>query len=192
MAYHHGDARVALLSAAAELLERDDAGRLSLRQVAERAGLSRQAPYNHFDSREALLAELACDGFAQLGAAVADTGPDATPFDRLVTAAEAYIAFGQQRPALFRLMFGRDRVDIARFPAVGRAAAALLSRLSAIVAAVRPASDPAETSLVAWSLVHGYTSLCVEIGLEESSARQRRAVLFARTLAGIDPVADAQ
>lgn len=72
--YHHGDARNALITAAGELLETVGAAGLSLRQVAERAGLSRQAPYNHFDDKEALLAELARIGFERLAAAVAGGG----------------------------------------------------------------------------------------------------------------------
>src|SRR6185437_14498166 len=72
--YHHGDARNALLAAAADLLEEVGAAGLSLRQVAEHAGLSRQAPYNHFENKEALLAELVRDGFDQLAASLAAGG----------------------------------------------------------------------------------------------------------------------
>ncbi len=76
--YHHGDARNALLTAAGELLEQTGAAGLSLRQVAERAGLSRQAPYNHFADKAALLAELVADGFGRLRDAMSaaeGTGP---------------------------------------------------------------------------------------------------------------------
>ena len=68
--YHHGDARNALVAAAGELLERAGAAGLPLRQVAERAALSRQAPYNHFTDKEALLAQLARAGFERLTAAL--------------------------------------------------------------------------------------------------------------------------
>ncbi|PXA97144.1 TetR family transcriptional regulator, partial [Nostoc sp. 3335mG] len=54
MAYHHGDARAVLIAAAGEWLEEVGAAGLSLRGVAERAGLSRQAPYNHFADKEAM------------------------------------------------------------------------------------------------------------------------------------------
>ena len=53
-------------------------GGLSLRQLTERAGLSRQAPYNHFADKEALLAELARAGFEILAAAVRQAGAEAS------------------------------------------------------------------------------------------------------------------
>lgn len=183
MAYHHGNARAALLATAAELLESEGAARLSLRQSAERAGLSRQAPYNHFTDKEALLAELVREGYQRLGSQIsADASPHATPAERLARAAEAYIAFGQDRPALFRLMFGKEMVDLSKHESAQEAASAALAELSAIIAAMTPVTDAREVTLVAWSLVHGYTSLCIETGLEGEGQRRHRAHLFARTI----------
>ncbi len=183
MAYHHGNARAAILQAAAELLEREGAAGLSLRQAAERAGLSRQAPYNHFADKEAMLAELARDGFERLaGRICAEAGPGAAPSERLARAAEAYIAFGQERPALFRLMFGRELVDLSGHEAARQAASAALAELSAIIGTLAPGRDVDEAALAAWSIVHGYTSLCIEAGLEGAEYRRQRAVLFARAI----------
>jgi hypothetical protein len=42
--------------------------------------------------------------------------------------------------------------------------------------------DVADITLVAWSLVHGYTSLCIEAGLEGSERRADRARLFGRII----------
>jgi len=189
MAYHHGNARAALLAAAAELLESEGAARLSLRQSAERAGLSRQAPYNHFADKEALLAELVREGYQRLGSRIsADANPGAAPSERLARAAEAYIAFGQERPALFRLMFGKELVDLSKHGSAQEAASAALAELSAIVEAIAPAADTREVTLVAWSLVHGYTSLCIETGLEGEDQRRHRAHLFARTVEALTRV----
>lgn len=196
--YHHGNARSALIEAATALLESSGAAGLSLRQLAEHAGLSRQAPYNHFPDKTALLAELVRDGYERLARCVRATDrPDlGTPNldvhdlgavdvgvpDRLAKAAEAYIAFGQEQPALFRLMFGREFVDLSEHPGARSAAAAALAELSAIVAALEPAVEVQAVTLVAWSLVHGYTSLCIEAGLEGPEARVERARLFSRTV----------
>jgi AcrR family transcriptional regulator len=181
--YHHGNARAALIEAAAALLEESGAAGLSLRQVAERAGLSRQAPYNHFTDKAALLAELVRGGFERLAArtrAAAASTPE--PFERLARAAEGYIAFGQEQPALLRLMFGKEFVDLSQHHGAQAAAGTGLAELSAIVAGL--ASGPAvpDAALVAWSLVHGYTSLCIEAGLEGPEKRAERARLFARTV----------
>ncbi len=183
MAYHHGNARAAILEAAGELLEREGAARLSLRQAAEQAGLSRQAPYNHFADKEAMLAELVRDGYARLGSRIrTEAAPGVAPPERLVRAAEAYIGFGQERPALFRLMFSRELVDLSRHDEAQRAALAALDALSEIVAALAPGRDVRDATLAAWSIVHGYTSLCIEAGLEGADRRRQRAALFAQAV----------
>jgi AcrR family transcriptional regulator len=143
--------------------------------------LSRQAPYNHFDDKEALLAELARTGFERLAAAVAEGGK---PTDEIALerAADAYIRSAQSAPAMFRLMFSRELVDLARFPEAAAAGAASFGNLAAIIAAFAPPERVEELSLAAWSLVHGYASLCIETGLEAEDRRAERARLFAHII----------
>ncbi len=188
--YHHGNARNALLTAAAGLLEKLGAASLSLRQVAERAGLSRQAPYNHFKNKEALLAELAREGYERLAASLA-ASRDAQGRNSLERAAESYIRRAQEAPALFRLMFSRELVDLARFPAAAQAGAAAFEALKDIVATCAPADRVADLALAAWSLVHGYATLCIEVALEPADRRAERARLFARILRAAAATSDA-
>jgi len=179
--YHHGDARNALLGAAADLLEKVGAAHLSLRQVAEHAGLSRQAPYNHFEDKEALLAELVRNGFEQLAIAlVAGGNPKAK--NALERAADAYIRRAQEAPALFRLMFSRELVDLSRFPEAAQAGRTAFSKLKEIVGAFASAERVRPLTLAAWSLVHGYATLCIEVALEPVTLRGARARLFARII----------
>lgn len=179
--YHHGDAKNALLAAARDLIESVGAAGLSLRQVAERARLSRQAPYNHFADKEALLAELVREGFCQLGTAVSLAGSSPTR-DDLARVAEAYIGFAQTTPALFRLMFSRELIDLAKFPDASAAAAAAFGQMVAIVARYAAPDQVDELSLAAWSVVHGYSMLCIETNLEAKERRTERAQLFARII----------
>jgi AcrR family transcriptional regulator len=58
MSYHHGNLKDALVMAAENLLERDGLNTLSLRQTAERAGVSHNAPYRHFRDKAALFDEV--------------------------------------------------------------------------------------------------------------------------------------
>ena len=99
----------------------------------------------------------------------------------LARAAETYIAFGQETPALFRLMFSKELVDLSKYGSAQQAASAALGELSAI-GAMAPAADTRDISPVAWSLVHRYTSLCIETGLEARDLRRQRGDLFARTV----------
>lgn len=183
-AYHHGDARNALIAAAGELLERVGAAKLSLRQVAERAELSRQAPYNHFTDKEAMLAELVRAGFEQMTATLQTVVAGLSGKPVLTAAGNAYIAMAQSSPALFRLMFSRELVDLARFPEASAAAAAAFAALTAVVATVVPKDQIADRSLALWCIVHGYATLCNETGLELPSERRKRAGQFAGLLTG--------
>src|SRR5512137_955916 len=65
--FHHGDLEWAILEAASQLLERDGTAGVSLRAAARLAGVSHNAPYRHFDSRESILAALAARGFVEFG-----------------------------------------------------------------------------------------------------------------------------
>jgi AcrR family transcriptional regulator len=181
--YHHGNAKEALLMAANDLLVTEGAAGLSLRQVAEHARLSRQAPYNHFADKETLLAELVQVGFERLGAAVSQAGNllDGNPLER---AAENYIAFAQTTPALFRLMFSRELVELSKFPKAAAAAASAFAKLAAVVAKFAVADRVPELSVAAWSVVHGYSMLCIEASLEPNERRSDRARLFARIIQG--------
>ena len=112
-AYHHGDLRAALLLAAeAELAERGVEA-FSLRQVARRAGVSHAAPAHHFGDTRGLLTALAAEGFHRFLAAQAarEMRAAADPQAQLVAAGLGYIDFAMGRPALFRLLFGSDRLD---------------------------------------------------------------------------------
>jgi AcrR family transcriptional regulator len=182
--YHHGDARNALISAAEELLESVGAARLSLRQLSERAGLSRQAAYNHFADKQALLAELARAGFERLAAGLRRATAGHSGRAALAHAAEAYIAFAQRSPAQFRLMFARELVDLSRFPTARAAGAAAFGVLVSVVETITTDKQVGDLSLAAWCLVHGYATLCIEANLEPKDRRKDRARLFARIILG--------
>lgn len=180
-AYHHGDLRCALLTAAGELLAEGGVVAVSLREVARRAGVSHNAPYRHFPEREALLAALAAEGFAELGRRMA-----ALPVARLEALGQCYVAFALEQPGRFALMFG-GVADRQRYPQLQQAAQQLYRQLGASVQAVAPEHDAATASLAAWSLVHGLAQLLLGGQLPgQDAARVAQAVtgLFVAGLGG--------
>src|SRR5271170_3876246 len=94
-AYHHGDLRRALIDAALALVTEDQDWTFSLREVARRAGVSHNAPYNHFADKRDLLAAVAAAGFATLGERIktATSGIENAQ-TALVKSALVYITFG--------------------------------------------------------------------------------------------------
>src|SRR5271170_5194174 len=106
-AYHHGDLRRALIESALALVTEEQDWTFSLREVARRAGVSHNAPYNHFTTKRDLLAAVAVLGFAALGERIqAATSRIANARTALVKSAVVYVTFGFENPAHYRLMFG--------------------------------------------------------------------------------------
>src|SRR5580692_7725895 len=117
--YHHGDLKSALIAAAMAAVEQDGPDAVSLRDLAQSLGVSRAAPYRHFEDRDALLAAVAARGFEDLNAeyeAALATPGDGT--DKLRAAGRAFFGFARRRPGLYRLMFQSDLLNRTPPPAV--------------------------------------------------------------------------
>lgn len=141
--YHHGDLRAAVLKAAASEIERRGFETLSLRELAASIGVAHSAPYRHFADRDALLAALAAQGFAELLTRYKDGGRDTAPDVRLRACGQAYLELATDRPQLFRLMFASDLLSGAApaDPALAEAATACYVALEERVRATRPNAD---------------------------------------------------
>ncbi len=188
--YHHGDLRRALVQTAAAMLAEDDAQQFTLREVARRAGVSHAAPYKHFPDKAALLAELARGGLLQLQQAMhaAATPRPGSARHELLAVAQAYIAFGVARPALYRLMFGAVVAAQQAAPQPAGPPDAPAVEAAAPAPEDAPAQDPAPTPLrllqellqrgqqagvfkrrpasgqaaACWAQVHGLTLLAID------------------------------
>ncbi len=140
MAYHHGNLREALLIRAAEVIAERGVEGLSLRGLARDLGVSHAAPRRHFSDRNALLAELAKEGFRRaveaMDAGAAAAGPD--PVARYRALGRSYVAFARSQPALFHTLNHpevRTMTDAALSAAKGRWLATLRAGAEAAQAA---------------------------------------------------------
>jgi AcrR family transcriptional regulator len=105
--YHHGDLRRALIDATMALVTEEQDWSFSLREVARRAGVSHNAPYNHFAEKRDLLGAVAAMGFEMLRDRMLAVITKIRSADAaLSAAANAYVGFAIENPALYRLMFG--------------------------------------------------------------------------------------
>lgn len=107
--YHHGDLQAALLREARTMLREQGLEALTLRRLAERAGVSRSALYHHFRDKNDLLCSLAARGFERLEEllATADLQPDERLPGELRRFVRTYIHFATADPEQYDLMFGR-------------------------------------------------------------------------------------
>lgn len=139
---------------------------LSLREVARRLGVSHQAPYKHFPSRDHLLAEVVGRAFADFARHLDDREPGATPSEDLTSMGRAYLAYAREHPLHYRLMFGTPLPDPARHPAMmqsARHAFALLRDCLGRMEAATAGGSAGETvdldALFVWSTMHGLASV---------------------------------
>ena len=96
----------ACVRAAHEVIAERGVEQLSLRDVARRLGVSHQAPYKHYPSRDHLLAEVirrCFEGFARhLDARTRHDDPEA----ELESLGLQYLGYAARHPLEYRLMFG--------------------------------------------------------------------------------------
>jgi len=166
--YHHGDLRRALIDAALKLIDEEGLGAVSTRALARRLGVSHAAPGHHFKDRDALLAEVASEGFRIFADALEAVAVRyADPRERLAEIGRAYLGFAAAHPAYFRVMFGRGALEAhpTEGPLRGeslRAFEVLQRAVAAVVEARGRALPVDELTFAAWSLVHGLAMLWID------------------------------
>jgi AcrR family transcriptional regulator len=99
--YHHGALRAELVRLGLEALEAEGAAALSLRAIAERAGVSKAAPYRHFPDRDYFLGVLADEGFRLLCEALEKPAAHGASLSSM---GRAFMSFAVGHPELYRLM----------------------------------------------------------------------------------------
>ncbi len=164
--YHHGDLKRALRDAARALIAEKGPSGFTIAEAARAVGVTPSAMYRHFADREALLGEVALEGFRdfadRLEAAWAD--PKLTPLQALDALGRAYLAFAAEEPAAFSAMF-ESGVAIGQSPELraeaDRAFNALHRAVTAVAATAAPGARPPTlmAALHIWTLSHGVATL---------------------------------
>jgi len=173
--YHHGNLRQTLLDAAVALIGEVGPRVFTLREVARRAGVSHNAPYRHFASKDELLVAVASEGFDRLTRTMEEhlVGGQ-SPAERLALAGCGYVDFVLRWPNHFLVMFELPATlgEECRQVEIGENAFQVL--LDCIVAAQGsgeiPVGDPMPHAFTAWSLVHGIAKLAISGNLPMDAA----------------------
>jgi len=189
--YHHGDLRRALLFEAVRTIHADGAAALTLRGVGDRLGVSRTALYRHFADKQALLDEVAAEGFRMLRAALRESWGRGgrAGFDAMGV---AYVHFAETHPSHYRVMFGGAAKTREAGPdAVDESTDAFQVLVDAIVAEQAAGrvrrEDPQALALYIWAMVHGVAMLALDGLLPPPTTPDALARLaIARLHGGID------
>jgi AcrR family transcriptional regulator len=171
-----------VLKASLALIEEGGLDRLSMREVARKAGVSHQAPYYYFGDREAILAAIAGDGFSKLGQSLARAAAQAgsEPVKAIEAMGRAYVEFALRHPAYFQAMFRADAVPLDRYPDARKREDEAFGKLVEGIGqafADHPAEVRRTIAIACWAMVHGLATLILEGSLARKvgipRARQR-------------------
>lgn len=159
--HHHGNLREALILAGLAILEEDGLSALSLRKVAQRAGVSHAAPAHHFDGKHGLLVAIATRGFQTFTKYMRDEQfrDGEEPRAQLLGISNGYLKFAREHNALFRLIFTteyKENIDAA----LQEASAEAYAVLAEVCANFEPSpAGSGVNELKVWAAVHGYAEL---------------------------------
>jgi AcrR family transcriptional regulator len=179
--YHHGDLRNALLQAALELVREKRSTHFSLRDLAERVGVTQSAIYRHFTDLDDVLSTLCRDGFDAFGKAEGQMLTEASdPWTRLRGLIRVYVHFATNNPAYFRIMFDSG---FANRPENISRARPTFQYLVDVIAEIGGSRDGAfEKAVAIWASMHGLSALMLSGQLGAVLEKPARAARLEQTV----------
>ncbi|MDO9315737.1 MAG: TetR/AcrR family transcriptional regulator [Burkholderiaceae bacterium] len=155
----------ACVRAAREVIAEHGIEQLSLREVARKLGVSHQAPYKHYPSRDHLLAEVMRRCFESFARSLDDrphSGEGA--ICDLESLGRQYLAYAAANPLEYRLMFGTPWPEPAEHPELVHDAVHAFDVLRGVLRCLY--GDAAEMrsqvdlqAMFIWSTMHGLASI---------------------------------
>ncbi|MDZ4726251.1 MAG: TetR/AcrR family transcriptional regulator [Leptospira sp.] len=171
--YHHGDLKATLFKSCHKLLKKFDPSEISLRIVADLAGVSHSAIYRHFKDKDELLEVMAAYGFDRLARAQNKAFEKEKNYEAgLIQLGLAYIQFATSNPHYYKIMFLTKRNNPSHNLRRSqlRSYSVLVSSCKLFLKEKMNATEPRVYALMCWSLVHGYSNLCIETEFPKSEA----------------------
>lgn len=192
--------RDACIAAAREAIALHGIECLSLRDVARRLGVSHQAPYKHFPSRDHLLAEVMRRCFQQFAQHLDGREHFDNPHQDLESLGRQYLNYAEQHPLEYRLMFGTPWPAAAEHSVPLRDSTHAFDILRQVLRRIHGGSAKQREradldAMFVWSTMHGLVGVmngdCIgKLGLQQKTLGQVvQHVLdgVARGLAGAGP-----
>ena len=163
--------RTSILAVAADLLEKGGPDVLTLRSVGAAAGVSRQAPYRHFDGKAALERALMARSMTELAARIRQEANRGDRRSRLLRGCTAYLDHALAQPHHYLLIFGDTPVEHPE-PEVAAAADNAMASIQEMVEAAQARGELAsgssrELATIIWVMLHGMAQLQITRHLQE-------------------------
>ncbi|WP_218395630.1 TetR/AcrR family transcriptional regulator [Alteromonas lipotrueae] len=156
------DTRQKILEAASTLFLKGGSHALSVRAIAEGAGMSTIGIYSHFKGKQGILDALYIEGFTLVDEMMKQS-EGSTPSDRLLNACEHVLQFSEAHAAHYNLIFGSNLKDYTpnedAIAAGEKAFITLTKVVSAIIKKEIAVEERQDIAMQIWALCHGYISL---------------------------------
>ena len=94
-----------IIATARAIAEREGWSAVTVRRLADEIEYSQPVLYSHFKSKDAIVGEVAVEGFRELAEAVRAAARGSTGRNALENVAMAYLTFAVRHPALYEAMF---------------------------------------------------------------------------------------
>ncbi|TGL33423.1 TetR/AcrR family transcriptional regulator [Leptospira perdikensis] len=172
--YHHGDLKNSIIKSCHKLLQKKGASDFSLREVATLSGVSHAAVYRHFQHKEEVLEILSAIGFDRLGSLQKKVPQNRqNPDDYFVKLGLVYVQFAIKNPNYYRLMFQTKRSQESKILKRSKIKSyAILVRGCRFYLKTKHRKENHRSfALMAWSLVHGYSNLCIETDFPDTESQ---------------------
>ena len=170
-----------IVTTARDLAEAEGWDAVTTRRLAALIAYSQPVLYSHFKGKDAIMAAVAVEGFAEIAAQLSAARARArTARTALAAVVSAYFDFAERRPALYDAMFVRT-VDL-RF-AQPETPTALREAFGALREALRPFTGDDDLDVhteLLWAGMHGVVTLMRGGRLPRESQGRRIALLTDR------------
>ena len=166
--YHHGNLRHDLLETSIQIISEKGFDALSLRGVSALCGVSHNAVYRHFESKEQLIS--ACREYvtermtAYLNAAIADI--DRASGEALRRLSTAYVSFYREYPVYYSALYRNSNVKLNFSTEKAEENYPPLELFQSVCSAYGQTKNrtPEETQIrlaQLWAFIHGLTALVI-------------------------------
>ena len=152
--------RTRLIDVGVDLVAKEGAQALTLREIARRAGVSHGAPRRYFPTHLELLSAIAQRGFGDLQTRAAEAGGDsvADPRARLTALAKVYLDFALSQRGMYELMFRHDLLESNRL-GLRETSLPMFGALVDLVGRLRPDAEARIVAGALWANLHGIAQL---------------------------------
>jgi len=175
--YHHGDLYQQLIQTAIDMLRKDGEASLSMRKLASELGVSRMAPYHHFEDKHALLCAIAEEGFKKFEKVTSGktsvyefaTSSEYFTQENFGVFVRSYVSFAVNNSDFYDLMFGghlwkSDKQTETLKDSGHQSFRHYLDRIKHLKekGLISEQVEPLKFAQMSWSMLHGMSRLLID------------------------------